>query len=182
MKKLLVIVTICLLGCNNNSKESEQLAKEKELLAKEKELFEKEKSLSQTIPESKTEKSVKIKSGNNRIREDAYSIDSVEIPNANRVTVIDEIQEPNLEFIRRDLIGREVKYKKRSWRFDALSEFKNIVINKKERSSNYYEAVLDIDLEDYKSGKDYFVRILISYNLEDKWNFRSVDAINIIEK
>lgn len=165
MKNLLFFLTVIILSCN--SAQNEKLQKENELLKKEKELIEKEKELLKKESEEKENPPAAVV-----IEEPGdYPI----VDNVNPA----KISSPDIKKIKRDLIGRTVKKsKKESWTFAALSEFKNVQISKSERNGDYFEAELNLDLEDLNNGKEYFMKLFVSYNLAgDTWIIQSLNPI-----
>lgn len=86
---------------------------------------------------------------------------------------------PNLNFIKKSLIDRKVD----NWTFAALSEFKDMKVQKEIKENDIYEAYIDIDLEDYRDGKYYFMKIFVTYKkVDNKWILNVLDAIEYFDR
>ena len=158
MKLVVYLSLIALLsGCNqNDSREQEQLRREKALVQKERELLARERALNQKASSSTSPKVVDPASA-----------------------VVDSPPYPTEQQITKDLLGRKI----RQWNFDALSEFKNTTLVKQQATGDYWEGTLDMDLESYKNGDDYFMRLFVAYSLVNgEWLLQKYDAVDFHKK
>lgn len=168
MKNLFLSLIFLVCGCGQsaNEKEAELLKKERELLQKERELLEKEKNLNNAI--SVSPKANKRKKP--QIQENAE-------PTIEPFAA--DIVYPNENDIKKDLLNHSVKHKKSTWTFAALSEYRDVRIIKQSNEGDYWEATVDMELEDYKNGRNYYMRLFVSYKFVDgTWFLQRFDPID----
>lgn len=167
MKNLYLLLCLLIFGCgqSTNEKEAELLKKERELLQKERELLEKEKSTNSVVENSKPNKRKKPKvQENTELPIEGFAADIV-FPDENS--------------IKKDLLNQTVKYKRSTWTFAALSEYRDVRIVKQSNDGDYWEATVDMELEDYKNGRNYYMRLFVSYKFVDgTWYLQRFDPID----
>jgi hypothetical protein len=174
--RLCLILSLLLVGCgqSNDAKEAEMLRKERELLQKERELLAKEKELNQEQGTAASESSTQ----NNRGLTPSATAGRGQTAPAYRSQ-----NYPNSRKIMGDLVGRTVVYKDDRWNFDTLSEFKAVKIISHQASIDYWESTLDMDLEDPRNGRTYFMRLFVTYSLiGGRWTLQKYDALDYHRK
>jgi hypothetical protein len=82
---------------------------------------------------------------------------------------------PDSEQIKADLIGHEMGDMGKSWKFDSLSEFKELAIKNKMQQGDIIEYDINMRLKGVRSGGEVIVEALVEYKKVDgSWKIVSI--------
>ena len=89
---------------------------------------------------------------------------------------------PNIDKIKKDLIGHSIYHNSVKWNFDFLEEFKNFKILNSTKIDNYLEFNIDMILYDHTDKKQHKSNVIVTYSLNAYgWQYKDVKAISYEE-